>query len=76
MALGRNPSPAKVLAYTVECIHVRAANSVFTAITEVEPARENPRHQFIARLLKEQRIYLVPLNRVEKFADDLRIRLP
>jgi hypothetical protein len=75
VALGRDPSQAKVLAYTAECIRARAANSEFTAITEVEPARENPRHQFIARLLEEQRISLVPLNRIEKFADDLRPRL-
>lgn len=75
VALGRDASQAKVLAYTVECIRARAANSEFTAITEVEPARENPRHQFIARLLEEQRIGIVPLNRVEKFADQLRARL-
>ncbi len=75
VALGRDPSQAKVLAYTAECIRARAANSEFTAITEVEPARENPRHQFIARLFEDQRISLVPLNRIEKFADDLRTRL-
>jgi hypothetical protein len=75
VALGRDPSQAKVLAYTSECIRARAANSEFTAITEVEPERENPRHQFIARLLAEQRIAVVPLNRVEKFAEDLRPRL-
>jgi hypothetical protein len=75
VALGRDPSQAKVLAYTAECIRARAANSEFTAITEVEPARENQRHQFIARLLEEQRISVMSLNRVEKFADDLRPRL-
>ena len=56
VALSRDPSQAKVLAYTADCIRARAANSEFTAITEVEPARENPRHQFIARLLEDQRI--------------------
>src|SRR5271168_1307197 len=75
VALGRDPSQAKVLAYTAECIRARAANSEFTAITEIEPARENSRHQFIARLLEEQRIAVVPLNRAEKFADQLRPRL-
>ncbi len=75
VALGRDPSQAKVLAYTADCIRARAANSEFTAITEVEPARDNPRHQFIARLFEDQRISLVPLNRIEKFADDLRVRL-
>jgi hypothetical protein len=75
VALGRDPSQAKVLAYTAECIRARAANSEFTAITEVEPVRDNPRHQFIARLFEEQRISVVPLNRIERFAEDLRPRL-
>ena len=75
IALGRDASQAKVLAYTAECIRARAAHSVFTAVTEIEPSRENSRHQFIARLLEDQRISMVPLNRVEKFADDLRPRL-
>jgi len=75
VALGRDASQAKVLAYTAECIRARAANSIFTAITEIEPARENSRHQFIARLLEDQHISMVPLNRVEKFADELRPRL-
>ena len=75
VALGRDPSQAKVLAYTAECIRARAANSEFTAITEIEPVRDNPRHQFIARLFEEQRISVVPLNRIERFAEDLRPRL-
>ncbi|HXQ26153.1 MAG TPA: DUF3037 domain-containing protein [Candidatus Acidoferrales bacterium] len=75
VALGRDPSQAKVLAYTAERIRARAANSEFTAITEVEPVRDNPRHQFIARLFEEQHISVVPLNRIEKFAEDLRPRL-
>lgn len=75
IALGRDPSQAKVLAYTAEAIRARFANSVFTAITEVEPAAENTRHRFVARLLEEQRISIVPLNRVERFAEDLRPRL-
>ena len=75
VALGRDPAQAKVLAYTAGCIRARAANSEFTAITEVEPVRDNPRHQFIARLFEEQRISVVPLNRIERFADQLRPRL-
>lgn len=75
VALGRDASQAKVLAYTAERIRARIAKCEFTAITEVEPLGENPRHQFIARLLKEQDISIVPLNRIEKFAEDLRARL-
>ncbi len=75
VALGRDPSQAKVLAYTAECIRARAANSVFAAVTEVEPSPENPRHQFIARLFEDQRITIVPLSRIERFAEDLRQHL-
>lgn len=75
VVLGRDPAQAKVLAYTAECIRARAANSEFTAITEVAPAPENPRHQFVARLFEEQRISVIPLSRIEKFADELRPRL-
>jgi hypothetical protein len=48
-----------------------ASRGLYTRHRVNESARENPRHQFIARLLEEQRISMVPLNRVEKFADDL-----
>jgi Protein of unknown function (DUF3037) len=75
LALGRDPQQAKVLAYTAGCIRARAATSVFTAITEVEPTHENTRHQFIARLLAERRIEVVPLKRIDKFAEDLRQRV-
>lgn len=75
VALGRDPAQAKVLAYTAECIRARAANSEFTAITEIEPAPENPRHQFVAKLFEGQRISIVALNRAERFAENLRPRL-
>lgn len=75
VALSTDAMQAKVLAYTAECIRARAANSIFTAVTEVEPVPENPRHQFIARLFEEQRIAVVPLNRIERFAEDLRQHL-
>ncbi len=76
IALGRDPSRAKVLAYTAEQIRRHVARTEFTAITEVEPVPENRRHQFIARLLQAQDISIVPLNRIEKFAEELRSRLP
>ncbi len=73
--LGRDPSQAKVLAYTAECIRARLPQTEFTAVTEIEPSLENPRHQFVARLFEEQRIAVVPLSRVERFADSLRLRI-
>jgi len=75
VALGRDPSQAKVLAYTAECIRARFAEAEFTAVTEVPPEAGNPRHQFVARLFEDQNISLVPLNHAEKFADDLRRRI-
>jgi len=75
VALGRDPAQAKVLAYTAEQIRARLAHAEFTAITEVEPSEQNPRQQFVARIFAEQQIALVPLNRVEMFAEALRPRL-
>jgi hypothetical protein len=75
VALGRDPAQAKVLAYTAECIRARLPQAEFTAVTEIEPARENPRHQFVARLFQEQRIEVVPLGRAERFAESLRMRI-
>jgi DUF3037 family protein len=75
VALGRDTAQAKVLAYTAERVRARIPNAEFTAITEIEPAPENARHQFMAKLFDEQRIAIVPLNRVERFAEELRVRL-
>jgi hypothetical protein len=75
VALGRDPAQAKVLAYTAEQIRARLPHSEFTAITEVEPSIENPRQRFIAQLFAERQIAVVPLSRVEMFADALRPRL-
>ncbi len=75
VALGRDPSQAKVLAYTAERIRARLPQSEFTAITESGPAPGNLRHQFIEGLFKEQGIAIVPLNHIERFAEELRLRL-
>jgi hypothetical protein len=76
ISLWRDPAQAKVLAYTAECIRARIATKTeFTAVVEMEPARENPRHQFVARLFDEQKIAVVPLDRIEKFAEELRVRV-
>lgn len=75
VSLSRDPSQAKVLAYTAECIRGRLAATDFAAVTEIEPARENKRHQFIAQLFAQQNIAIVPLSRIETFAEQLRPRL-
>jgi len=72
LALAQDPAQAKVLAYTVERIRARLAGSEFAAITEVEPRPDNLRHQFVARLLAEQQVAVLPLARLEDFASQLR----
>jgi len=75
VALGRDTAQAKVLAYTAERIRARVPQAEVTAITETEPLRENPRHQFMVKLFDEQQIAIVPLNRAERYAEELRARL-
>ena len=75
VALGRDPVQAKVLAYTAGRIRAKLPHTEFTAITEVEPSRENRRHAFISRLFDDNRIAVVPLNHIEGFAEELRQRL-
>lgn len=75
VALGRDPSQPKALAYTAHRIRLRLPQSEFTAITETEPASDNRRHQFVARLFTDENIAVVPLSRLDRFAEDLRLRL-
>jgi len=75
VALGRDSSQAKVLAYTAESIRKKTGDCEFTAITETQPVPENPRHQFVIRLFEDYDISIVSLNRAEKFAEELRRRI-
>ncbi len=52
IALDRDVSQSKVLAYTAESIRARLPNSIFTAVTNAEPSPENSRHQFIVETLR------------------------
>lgn len=73
LALAGDPAQhAKVLAFTAEAIRSRLEKMEFTAVTEVEPRRENSRHQFVMRLLEAQGIAITPLAGVETFASRLR----
>lgn len=73
--LGRDLLQCKALTYTTE--HIRRENPAaeFTALSDVEPSPTDVKQQFIVRLLEEQKIRIVPMNRVEMFAEDLRVRL-
>ncbi len=73
--LGRDFSNAKVYAYTAERIRAKSQHAEFSAVTEVPPSPENRHHEFILRLFEEQQIRVLPLSRVEAFAESLASRL-
>ena len=75
VVLNRDAAQAKVLAYTVESIRKRVPASEFTAITEAAPSPGNLQHLFISKLFADQNIRIVSMNHVEKFAEELRMKL-
>jgi Protein of unknown function (DUF3037) len=73
--LGRDLLQCKALTYTAEHIRRRNPTAEFTALTDTEPSREDRRQHFILQLFEEQKIHIIPMNRVEKFAEGLRRQL-
>lgn len=73
--LARDTLQSKALTYTAGHIRRRLPAVEFTAITDTEPVPGNLRHEFLVRLFDEQHIRIVPMSGVEKFAEDLRLRL-
>jgi Protein of unknown function (DUF3037) len=73
LALGRDPGQAKVLAFTAEAIRAKVPKTDFLAVTETEPRpQENPRHRFVAGLLAERGVTVVPLGRMMDWAQRMR----
>jgi hypothetical protein len=75
VVMNRDAAQAKVLAYTVESIRKRVPTAEFTAITEAPPISGNLQHLFISKLFEDQNIRIVPMNQVESFAEELRLKL-
>jgi len=71
LALGRDPSQAKLLAFTADAIRGRIEKVEFAAVTEREPEKSSARDQFVAGLLAERRVPLVPLPRLRRWAHEL-----
>jgi DUF3037 family protein len=71
VALGRDPGQAKLLAYTAGAIREHVPHSEFLAVTEREPARGNPRDQFVTGILKETGVRVMPLGELRKWAEDV-----
>ena len=75
LSLTRDPAQAKVLAFTAGCIREKVKSVEFAAVTELDPDPGNDRHRFVARLLAEENIEIVPIARLDAFANRLRPRL-
>ena len=73
LALGRDPSQAKVLAFTAEAIRAKIASTEFIAVTETEPQPDsNERHRFVEGLLGENGIPIVPLSKLPVWAHSMK----
>jgi hypothetical protein len=72
IALARDPRQAKEFAFTAERIRMRVADCRFAAVTETEPIPGNERHQFVAQVFAEQKIEIVPVQRLDDFTNRLR----
>jgi hypothetical protein len=73
LSLSRDPGQAKVLAFTADAIRQKVEHTEFVAVTEAEPKpEENARHKFVAGLLQEREISVVPLARLAEWSYRLR----
>lgn len=73
--LNRDVTHSKVLAYRAEAVRKALPKSEFTAITVAELSASDEPHHFIVKLFEEQKIRIVPVGRVEMFAEELRLNL-
>ncbi len=72
LPLARDPGQAKVLAFTADAIRAKLPHVEFLAVTEMEPRpAENARHRFVAGLLEERQIPVLPLTRLAEWARNL-----
>jgi Protein of unknown function (DUF3037) len=75
VSLRRDLPQAKALAYTAGCIHARQSLAEITAITDLAPNGERPRHLFVEKLFAGEGIRIVAMSQVEGFAEELRQRI-
>jgi hypothetical protein len=71
VVLGRDPSQAKLLAFTADAIRGRVDHAEFLAVTEREPARGNLRDQFVTDVFAGNGVRVVPLPELRKWAHDV-----
>lgn len=72
LSVSRDPSQAKILAYTAERIRAKLASTEFTAVTDMALEGSGGRHRFVAETLKEQGIEGVPVDSFAVWVNKLR----
>jgi hypothetical protein len=72
LSVAREPSLAKILAYTAGRMRGKMASAEFAAVTDVPLAPTNDRHRFVAETLKDQGIEAVPVDSFAVWVDKLR----
>ncbi len=72
LSVARDPSQAKILAYTAERIRAKLSSTEFTAITDVPLTAARERHLFVAETLKEQGVEVVPVDSFAVWVNKLR----
>ncbi len=75
LSIERDAAEAKIVAYTAERIRRRLASSEFTVVTDVRPEAGNEHHQFVAGLLADVQVTVVPVAELEPWVDRLRSEL-
>ncbi len=68
ISLARDTAQPKALAFTAERIRAKLGGARFTAITDGTPSPSNERHTFVRDLFAEQQIEIVPIQRLEPWA--------
>ncbi len=70
LPLARDPSQAKLLAFTADAIRERVEHAEFLAVTEREPSG-NARDQFVAGVLADHGVRVMPLPQLRKWAHEV-----
>jgi hypothetical protein len=75
LSMERDAAEAKIVAYTAERIRRRLASSDFTVVTDARPDAKNERYQFVAKLLADVQVNIVPVAELESWVERLRLKL-
>lgn len=75
LSIERDAAEAKIVAYTAERIRRRLPSSEFTVVTDTRIEAGNERHQFVAGLLADVQVSILPVAELEPWVERLRVEL-